>query len=187
MPRDGGEFGVVNCDLCASVWATCIVLNQSLVATSVMTRSACAKISGALVVSPADRPRHVFADGAGRDLSQERKPLDVDLGWLGRSRLVLPQPAAQRAVSVPIARIEACAEQRDADDDDQYDDQREPVGGWSMIGSRHQIPRMGSIPTVRPGLVLTARTASTPGMKDTRSSESCRMVKVSPSAPKSTS
>ena len=57
-----------------------------------------------------------------------------------------------------------------------------------MIGSRHWIPRTGSIPTVRPGLVLMARTAaSTPGMNETRSSESCRMVKVSPSAPNSTS
>jgi hypothetical protein len=47
---------------------------------------------------------------------------------------------------------------------------------------------MGSIPTVSPGLLLIAWIAAiTPGMNETRSRESCRMVKVSPSAPNKTS
>src|SRR4051812_48469346 len=49
-----------------------------------------------------------------------------------------------------------------------------------------QSPRRLSIPTVRPGWRAISRTASsTPGMKEARSYESCRSVKVSPGAPKS--
>ena len=49
-------------------------------------------------------------------------------------------------------------------------------------------PKMSSMPTVSPGRELTARAAAiTPGMNETRSRESWRMVSVSPSAPKSTS
>ena len=49
-------------------------------------------------------------------------------------------------------------------------------------------PKMSSMPTVSPGRELTARTpAMTPGMNETRSSESWRMVSDSPSAPNSTS
>jgi len=68
-----------------------------------------------------------FADGAGRDLSQERKTLDVDLGRLGRSQLGLQfrrNPLFSATLGVPIARVEACPEHHDANDDDQYDDQR---------------------------------------------------------------
>ncbi len=49
-------------------------------------------------------------------------------------------------------------------------------------------PISGSSPTVRPGRVATSRTASsTPGMNDARSYESCRIVRVSPAVPSSTS
>jgi hypothetical protein len=68
-----------------------------------------------------------FADRARQDLSQERKTLDVDQWGLGRSQLGLQfrrNPLLGAAVSVPIAGIEADAEQSDTDDDDQYPDQR---------------------------------------------------------------
>ena len=77
-------------------------------------------------------PSKPFGDSSAgtcvlRDLSQERKPLNVDLGWLGRSQLGLQfrgNLLLSATVSVPIARIEPCGEQHDAHDDDQYDDQR---------------------------------------------------------------
>src|SRR4051794_17455673 len=51
-----------------------------------------------------------------------------------------------------------------------------------------QRPRKLSMPRVRPGCRPISRTArSTPGMKDARSYESCRRVRVSPAAPISTS
>jgi hypothetical protein len=52
-----------------------------------------------------------------------------------------------------------------------------------------QRPSSASRPTVRPGgRDATPRTASsTPGMNEERSSESCRMVRVSPCPPRSTS
>jgi hypothetical protein len=52
----------------------------------------------------------------------------------------------------------------------------------------HSRSSRSSIPKVSPGRSPTARTASrTPGVKDARSVESCRIVRVSPAPPRSTS
>ena len=67
------------------------------------------------------------ADGASRDLGQERKTLDADHGRLRRSELGLQQRrnlVLSPSVCVPIADIEARDEQPGNEDDDQYADQR---------------------------------------------------------------
>ena len=62
----------------------------------------------------------------------------------------------------------------------------EPVDSVEPQASSN--PRKPSMPTVRPGVLPTFRTASrTPGMNEARSKESWRIVRVSPGPPSRTS
>jgi hypothetical protein len=62
-----------------------------------------------------------------RDFSEERKALDVDMWWLGRSQPRLERgcgPLFGAVLSKPITEIKRSTEQRNGENDDQDGDQR---------------------------------------------------------------
>src|SRR5699024_1731159 len=75
--------------------------------------------------------------------------------------------------------------ERDEVDGQRQDDDRD--GGLGLVPLAHR-SSSSSRPMVSPGRPAASRTpSSTPGAKEDRSSESCRMVSVSPSVPSRTS
>src|SRR5690606_9796071 len=122
-------------------------------------------------------------------LEPARETLDLHTGTPGRRYYPRPEhrqrehahaePDGHR-VARPNQLHRATGEQNQIDADGDGDDYSEIAGFHSV---RHK-SNTCSRPTVSPGRVSTERTPKrTPGMNDVRSSESCRMVNVSPGAP----